>query len=138
MSVLFKIVAKGQPGVVGGGESKYYATIVRRESVTLDTFATELADRSTLTRTDIYAVLESFMEKFPTYLIEGRSIYLGSLGIFSPSISSQGEIDPTDVDQYTIQKLKVNFRPSVKMKKLLRFAEFKRAANGSNGSKIVE
>ena len=138
MSILFKTVAKGQPGVVGGGENKYYATIVRKESVTLETFADELADRSTLTRTDIYAVLESFVEKFPKYLIDGRSIHLGSLGIFSPSITSQGEIVPTDVDQYSIQKLNINFRPSVKMKRLLRSAEYKRSANGSNGSEIVE
>ena len=119
MPITFKSVAKGQPGVVGGGDTKYYATIVRNESVTLRTVATDLADRSTLTRADIYAVLESFMEKFPMYLVDGRSIHIGSLGSFYPSISSQGEINPADVDQYSINKLKVIFRPSNEFKGIL-------------------
>ena len=138
MSILFKTVAKGQPGVVGGGDQKYYATIVRRAPVTISSFATELADRSTLTRTDIYAVLESFMEKFPQYLAEGRIIHFGALGNFSPSITSQGEIDPEDVNEYTISKLKVIFRPSKKLKHILKSTEFKRAINGNNGSDDVQ
>ena len=138
MSILFKTVAKGQPGVVGGGDQKYYATIVRRAPVTISSFATELADRSTLTRTDIYAVLESFMEKFPQYLAEGRIIHFGALGNFSPSITSQGEIDPEDVNEYTISKLKVIFRPSKKLKHMLKSTEFKRAINGNNGSDDVQ
>ena len=138
MSILFKTVAKGQPGVVGGGDTKYYATIVRNESVDLHTFASDLADRSTLTRADIYAVLESFMEKFPTYLADGRIIHFGSLGSFSPSISSQGEIEPSDVNQYSINKVKVLFRPSKRLKHHLRMAEFKKVITGSNGSENVE
>ena len=138
MSILFKTVARGRPGVVGGGETKYYASIVRKEPVTISTFATELADRCTLTRTDIYAVLESFMEKFPQYLADGRIIHFGALGNFSPSISSQGEIDPADVDQNTISKMRVIFRPSKKLKAILKMSEFKKAITGNNGSENVE
>lgn len=138
MSIKFKSVAKGQPGVAGGGEIKYYASIVRKEPVTLHSFATDLADRSTLTRADIYAVLESFMEKFPTYLTNGRIIHFGALGSFYPSISSQGEIDPAHVSEYSINKVKIQFRPSKRLKSLVRTAEFKKVITENNGSEIVE
>ena len=135
MSIKFKPIAKGQPGVVGGGDTKFYASIVRTEPVSLETFAHDLADRSTLTQADIHAVLVSFMEKFPEYLMAGRSIYLGKLGSLAPAINSQAELSADEVDRYSITRLRVLFRPSNKLKDILSVAKYKKI--GTNGADIV-
>ena len=32
MSIMYKAIGRGQPGVVGGGETKYYPIIVRERN----------------------------------------------------------------------------------------------------------
>ena len=124
MTVLYKSVPKGQPGVVGGGTIKYYAGIVRQQPIEIRKFATEIASRCTLTTTDIYAVLESFLERMHVYIEEGRIVKLGDFGSFSPSLNSAGEEAPEDVDQYSISKMKINFRPSKELRKRLDNVDF--------------
>ena len=137
MSVQYKAVPKGQPGVVGGGNIKFYAAIVRQEPIRLRKFAEEIAFASTLTTVDVYAVLESFFTRLHIYLEDGRSVYLGDLGRFSPSLSSKGEAKETEVDQHTINKMKINFLPSREMQERLANVKFKKVST-ANGSEIVE
>jgi hypothetical protein len=49
MSIMYKAMPKTQPGVVGGGQIKYYAGIVRERPVGIRKFATEISNMSTLT-----------------------------------------------------------------------------------------
>ncbi len=126
MSVMFKAVAKGKPGVAGGGEEKYYATIVRGRKVDLRAFVEEIAEANTLQTTDVFAVLESFFKSCTKHLSEGKSIDMGQLGMFSPSIQSAGEETAEDVDRQTVKKLKVNFRPSLLLKDQLKIAKFEK------------
>ena len=72
MSIMYKAVPKTQPGVVGGGQIKYYAGIVRERPVVIRKFAAEISNMSTLTTTDVFAVLESFLERLHMQLEEGR------------------------------------------------------------------
>ncbi len=131
MSIMYKSVPKGQPGVVGGGVVKYYAGIVRERPVVIRKFATEIANMSSLTTTDVYAVLESFMDRLHVHLEEGRIVRLGELGTFSPTLSSSGEDLPEDVSRSSIRKLRVNFRPSAELTARLSNVKFDKVANGS-------
>ncbi|MGL1889660.1 MAG: HU family DNA-binding protein [Reichenbachiella sp.] len=119
MSIMYKAVPKTQPGVVGGGQIKYYAAIVRERPVNIRKIATDISAMSTLTSTDVFAVLESFLDRMHTYIEEGRIVKLGDLGSFSPALASHGEDAITDVSQSTIKKLRVNFRPSLELKSRL-------------------
>ncbi len=119
MSILYKAIAKTQPGVVGGGQIKYYAGIVRERPVNIRKIATDISGMCTLTSTDVFAVLESFLDRIHTYIEEGRIVKLGDLGSFSPALASQGEDEQADVDRSTIKKLRVNFRPSAELKSRL-------------------
>lgn len=112
MSVMYKAIAKGLPGVVGGGEKKYYATIVRGRKVDVRAFVEEIAEANTLQTTDVFAVLESFFKSCGKHLSEGRTIDMGQFGIFTPSLSSAGEATLEEVDKNSIKKFKVNFRVS--------------------------
>lgn len=126
MSVMFKAVAKGKPGVAGGGEEKYYATIVWDRKINLRAFVEEIAEANTLQTTDVLAVLESFFKSCTKHLTEGRTIDMGQLGLFSPSLQSVGEATADDVDKHSIRKIKVNFRPSTLLRDQLSIAKFEK------------
>ncbi|XOV93446.1 MAG: HU family DNA-binding protein [Bacteroidota bacterium] len=137
MSILYKSVPKGQPGVVGGGTIKYYAGIVRQQPINMRKFANEIADRSTLTTTDVYAVLESFLERMNYHMEDGRIIRLGDFGSFSPSLSSKAEDEPGDVDEYTINKVKINFRPSKELQSRLDKLKFHKMGTAIDESEVI-
>lgn len=131
MSVSYKVVAKGKPGVEGGGEIKYYASIVRGKKLGLRSFVEEIAQMNTLQTPDVFAVLESFLQMSAKHLSEGRAIDMGQLGTFSPAIQSRGEVTPKDVNRNSIVRLKVNFRPSSLLSERLSVAKFEKVKNGS-------
>lgn len=126
MSTMYKVVARGKPGVAGGGEQKYYAVIVRGRKVELRDFVEEIAEANTLQTPDVFAVLESFFKACAKHLSDGKAIDMGQLGMFSPSIQSAGEVSPGTVDRHSIKKLKVNFRPSLLLKKQLSIVDFEK------------
>ena len=126
MSIMYKAGPRTQPGVVGGGQIKYYASIVRERPVVIRKFASEIANMSSLTTTDVFAVLESFMDRLHVHLEEGRIVKLGDLGSFSPSLASFGADVPEDVSIQSIKKLRVNFRPSKELKKRLSKVDFEK------------
>ena len=129
MSIRFKTIGRGQPGVVGGGETKYYASIVRDRRVDLRRFITQIAELNTVNSADVYAVLESFLQLITRHLSQGRIVDLGQLGTFSISVSSHGEETPSDVDRNSIKNYKVLFRPSLEMKEKLGTVKFEKVAN---------
>lgn len=81
--VNFKPVERGQPGVAGGGDKKYYASIVRSDKVDIRTLVEETAELNTLNTADVFAVLESFLQMCTRHLSNGRAIDMGQLGTFS-------------------------------------------------------
>lgn len=131
MSIQYKSVAKGQPGVVGGGQAKYYAQIVRGREVKLREFITEIADSNTLNTADVMAVLESFLQLSGKFLSQGRKIDFGQLGSFSPSVLSTGADTPEAVSKSNIKRLKVNFRPSQLLQQKLSTVTYEKVANGT-------
>lgn len=138
MSVLYKAVPKSQPGVVGGGTIKYYAGIVRQQPINLRKFATEISNMCTLTTTDVFAVLESFLERMHYHMEDGRIIRLGDFGSFSPSLSSRAEDMPGDVDKYTISKVRVNFRPSKELRSRLDKLNFLKQGTATDATEVIE
>lgn len=128
---MYKAVPKGTPGVAGGGEQKYYASIVRGRKVDLRTFVEAIAEMNTLQTPDIFAVIESFLQMCVRHLSEGQAIDMGQLGSFSPAISSRGEETHGDVDRQSIRKLNVNFRASALLKERLSTVKFEKVSNGS-------
>ena len=131
MSVMYKSTARIEPGVLGGGQPKYYATIVRERPVELRKFANEISNMSTLTTTDVYAVLESLVDRMYVHLEEGRIIKLAEFSSFSPSINSTGAQLPEQVNQSSIKRFKINFRPSSLLSERLSNVSFEKVGNGS-------
>ncbi len=131
MAILYKAVPKGQPGVAGGGQMKYYASIVREQPVNLRKFAEDISEMSTMTTGDVYGVLELFMRRLHNYLEDGKIVRMGDFGSFSPAIGSTGTDTPEGVNRTSITRLKVNFRPSIVLSKRLSYVEFHKVNYGT-------
>jgi predicted histone-like DNA-binding protein len=124
MGVMYKVIEKGFPGVVGGGEKKFYASIVRGRKVEVRDLVEEIAEANTLQTTDAFAVVVSFFKSCGKHLSEGRIIDLGPLGKFIPSLSSGGEATPEEVDKNSIKKFKVLYRISPLLEKQFSIVDF--------------
>ena len=80
----------------------------------------------------IYAVMETFLSRIYYHISNGRSVEIGSLGSFYPSISSSASETAVDVTSSNIKRFKVLFRPSKKLKNKLNNVQFKKNANGND------
>ena len=137
MSVKFKSLAKGQPGVVGGGNIKYYASIVRGSKVDLRTVLDDISELNIIHPGAVLGVLEAFLSRVNYHLVNGRAIDLGQLGSFYPAIKSIGEASPDEVDVQSIQRFKVNFRPSALLSRRLSLVEFTKVQDDSIAANLV-
>jgi predicted histone-like DNA-binding protein len=127
MAVSYKIVKQCQPGIKGGGKWKYYARACNRRRISLDTLCREIVLQSSLSRGDVISVITMFTDMVPDKLKEGYTVDLGSLGILSLSIKSEGQDTPEDVTSRSISGVQINFRPGVEMKKEIKNVKFVKA-----------
>lgn len=95
---------------------KYYAQKTAPQAISLDTIASNIAARNTLTRADILAVLASLQEEVITHLQQGNSVRLGDLGCFRCGLSSTGALEKNSFSSRNIKRVMVRFTPSPKIR----------------------
>jgi predicted histone-like DNA-binding protein len=127
MSVKFKAVPKGQPGVVGGGTTKYYASLIRGERVDTRQFAEDIAEMNLLSTTVVYAVLEAFFKRSNHYLSKGHILDLSQFGTLLPYLGSKGVDTPEEVGPSMFKEFYVNYRPGKLQRRLMRNVEFQKS-----------
>ncbi len=129
MSVKYRAVTRGRPGVVGGGEIKFYASIIRGSKINLRNLLEEISELNVAHSGAVLAVLEAFLSKVNYHLINGRAIELGQLGSFYPSINSLPEDSDEEVTRESIRRFKVIFRPSQLLKERLDRVKFEKESD---------
>lgn len=128
MPVKFKPVEKGQPGVLGGGEKKFYAApVYNAQAFTLERITKGVERASTVSGADIRAVLYASVEEIADALGEGYIVRFGDLGSFRVSFGSEGKENPEEVTDNTIRNTKVIFTPGVKLREMLLTLKYKKA-----------
>lgn len=125
--ITYKVIAKTEPGVKGGDQIKYCAAPTTRTLIEFEDVSREISKASSFSRGDIHGVLSSFVELIADHIQLGASVRLGDLGIFSVSMSSELKDTPEEVDQSSIRELRLNFRPSVELKRELSTVEFRKS-----------
>ena len=128
-NIKYHLVQRVEPGVEGGGERKFYASIIHPERITIKELSEEIADGRTLTPTDVRAVLISLARKLPVHLLKGHIVELEDLGSFTVNLSSNGSTTAEDYNESFIRGLKIHFRPSADLKKNLKMAEYTKLNN---------
>lgn len=109
----YKVVAKKNPMTK---EVKYYAQLAPVTPVRLEALADAISRQCTITIHDVKAVLSAMQEHILRTIIDGKSVRLGDLGSFHPTICSEGADQPDDVTAAKIRRVRVRFRSSVGMK----------------------
>ena len=95
---------------------KYYAQVVLAPEMTQRQIIDQIADRCTVTGSDVKAVLDALMTVIKRNLANGSPIRLGDLGSFRPSVSGIGS---ENVDKFTasnVKKARVIYVPSTEIK----------------------
>ena len=127
MPVKFKTIAKGQPGVSGGGEKKYYAVPVAEGEMDLDALTKSIEKISTVSGADIRAVLYALVDVSIDGLSRGAIIRMGDLGSLRISANSEGRATPEEVNSACIKKANIIFTPAARLKELLKNLKFVKA-----------
>ena len=103
MSISFNVIEKGQPGVVGGGEKKFYANTVTVGEINVEGITKKVEKISTVSGADIRAVIYATVDVMIDELSEGRIVRLGDLGDLRVSISSEGLATAEEVSSNSIE-----------------------------------
>ena len=111
MSIKYKLIEKGQPGVAGGGTKKWYASIVTDGELDIDDIVKQIEKFSSLSEADIRGVVIAVENVIPEALADSKIVRLDKLGTFYPTLSSGGAATEKDFNQSLIKSAGVNYRP---------------------------
>ena len=129
MSVQFNVIERGEPGVPGGGQKRFYASLRSSGITDLRLLSEHISKRSTVSVIDTMAVLEGLIQVIPEQLQIGRIVHLGDLGSMRLSISSEGANKEENVTSEKIRARKILFRPGMVLQDSLRNLRFKKGDN---------
>ncbi len=127
MAIKYKLVQKGEPGVVGGGTKKWYANIVNDGEMDIDDLVSEIEKFSALSEPDIKGVIVALENVIQKALADSKIVRLEKLGSLYPAISS-GPADTEDAfaAKTMIKKVNVRYRAGKRIMDSMRNAGFKK------------
>ncbi len=126
MAIKIKTIERGEPGVAGGGQKKFYASPALEGELTLNNLTKAIEKMCTVNGADIRAVLYAMVDVAVDNLAEGRIVRLGDLGSLRPTISSEGKEKAEDVSANCIKSANVIFTPGARIKDMLETVKFQK------------
>ena len=126
MSIKFKVIERGQPGVVGGGTKKFYAIPVMYGEFDLNDLTKAIEKICTVSGADIRAVLYALVDVSIDQLARGTIVRLGDLGSLRASISAEGQATSEEVTASTIKNASVIYTPGSRIKETLSIVKFEK------------
>ncbi|MDO4704478.1 HU family DNA-binding protein [Tannerella sp.] len=119
MSVKYIITEKGNPSKPAEPK-KFYATAKADGEVTFRKLSKEISNISTtVSDTDVLAVLNVLVKALINHLSEGRIVRFGEFGSFQVSLSSEGAVTRKEFNASLIRNSKITFRPGTNLKEML-------------------
>lgn len=110
MSIKYKVVEKGQPGVKGGGTKKWYANIVNDGEVSIDDLVKQIEKFSALSEADIRGVIIALENAMQDALANSKIVRLDKIGSLYPTLSSEGAATEKEFSPSLIKSVDVNYR----------------------------
>jgi predicted histone-like DNA-binding protein len=127
MSIQIKTIAKKNPRDPAAA-AKLYAHAVPRGKTDIDVMSKIISREGTVSRADVYAVIISTLEVIMNELEAGRAVYLGKLGSFSISLSSEGADTADDFTSAAVKKARIVFRPGSELKTMLKTLKYEKVS----------
>ncbi len=126
MAVKFNLVQRGNPGKPSEPK-KWYATAKADGEVTFKSLSREVAGISTtVSDTDVLAVLNDLTKLLVRHLSEGRIVRFGDFGAFQVSLSSKGVEEEEKFNTSLIKDAKITFRPGEDLRNMLSTVKFEK------------
>lgn len=126
MSIKFKVVERGQPGVSGGGNKKWYASAAIDGEVGIDELVKQIEKFSALSEADIKGVIIALENVIQNALSDSKIVRLEKLGTLYPTLSSGGAATEKDFTQSLIKSVGVNYRPGKRILDSMKAAGFEK------------
>jgi predicted histone-like DNA-binding protein len=127
MAIKYKLVQKGEPGVVGGGTKKWYANIVNDGEMDIDDLVSEIEKFSALSEPDIKGVIVALENVIQKALADSKIVRLEKLGSLYPAISSSpADTEDAFAAKTMIKKVNVRYRAGKRIMDAMRNAGFKK------------
>lgn len=124
MAVPYRVIQRGEPGVVGGGTKKFYASAISNGDADIEELTDRIEKISTVSGADIRAVLYALIDVIPNELNNGRIVRIGDMGSMRLSISSNGEVNESSVNASSIKGGRIIFTPGNRLKNMLKTLQF--------------
>ncbi|MDY3319359.1 HU family DNA-binding protein [Riemerella anatipestifer] len=126
MSIKFKVVERGQPGVSGGGNKKWYASATTDGEVGIDELVKQIEKFSALSEADIKGVIIALENVIQNALSDSKIVRLEKLGTLYPTLSSGGAATEKEFTQSLIKSVGVNYRPGKRILDSMKAAGFEK------------
>lgn len=127
MSIEYRLVEKGQPGVAGGGAKRWYAIAADNGEVTIDDLVKRIEKFSSLSEPDIRGVILALENVAQEALSEGKILRFDKLGSLYVTLNSDSSDTKESFDAGLIKKVNVRYRPGTRIVNALKTGVFKRS-----------
>lgn len=128
MSIKYKVVERGEPGVKGGGTKKWYATVANNGEIGMDEMSKRIEKFSALSEADIRGVLIAMETVVEDALSNGQIVRMERLGTLYPALSSSGTDTEKDFNASLIKSASVNYRPSKRILDAIKAAGYEKVS----------
>ena len=125
MAIKYNVLEIGKPGDPEAPK-KFYPRPVHSGEISLEDLSADIAHSSSLTDSDVYAVLQSLVREIPRNISQGYIVRLGNLGSFRLSWSSEGSEIADDVTTGNITSRRLLFSPGKRIALQLEGLTFKK------------
>src|SRR5690606_16699457 len=125
MAIKFNIVEIGNP-LDATAPKKFYARPVATGEVTLEDLASDISYSSSINESDVVAVLHSLIREIPRNIAQGYIVRLGGLGSFRLGSNSMGSDTAEEVTGANIQRKRLIFQSSVRIRKAISDLTFRK------------
>lgn len=106
----------------------YYAStkVIQKRggAVDINLLADELAERSSLSPGDVLSVLRQLPDRVAAHLKQGRTVNIKGLGVFLPSVTSDGYETPEEVTPSRVRINRVCFKADLSLTSEVKQAKF--------------
>ena len=123
MPVKFKAVRRPNPKNPAE-PAKYYASAVAAGKCDIDKLSRIISKNSTVSRTDVYAVIMGLLDAVSDELSDGNTVYMGKLGSYSIAIKSAGVATAAELTSAAIKSAKINYRAGGELKNMTKTLSF--------------
>ena len=115
--ITYKIVEKKKPGTQ---DFKYYGQIATVKPMGIRELCKKVAARCTATSSDIKPVIDALEYEIIEAVKDGKSVRLGTLGSFRPTLKSEGAESAATWAPNMIKSVNVRFTQGSEIKKALK------------------